>query len=151
MSHYEFQFFDRRAGAGDSDSSAPPSFSNINGAPTASEGLVSLPSSTASEDFASAGTDGLASAVVCAMVALLDFFRVSPSAAGAEAGVDAFTDSIIASNTLAILLLFEVTEAIFGTFGSSVSCNGLKSFSCSASIFGFGSSANYVLASAGAG
>jgi hypothetical protein len=84
------------------------------------------------------------------VVASLDFFRVSPSVAGAEAGVGTFTDSITASNMLAILLLFRVTEAIFGTFGSSVSCNGLKAFSCSAAIFGFGSLADYVLASAGA-
>jgi hypothetical protein len=117
-------------GAGDSDSSAAPSFSNINGAPTASEGLVSVPSSAASEDFASAGTNGLASTMVYAMLASLDFFRASPSASGAEAGVDTFTDSITASSTLAILL-FGVIAATFDTFGSSVSCNELRAFGCS--------------------
>jgi hypothetical protein len=85
------------------------------------------------------------------MVASLGFFRASPSIAGVEAGVDNFTDSITASNALAILLLFGVTEAIFCTFGSSVSCNGLKAFNCSTAIFGFGSSADLDLASAGAG
>jgi hypothetical protein len=44
-------------GAGDSDSSAALSFSNINGAPATSEGLVLVPSSAASEDLASTGTD----------------------------------------------------------------------------------------------
>jgi hypothetical protein len=135
--------------ARDSDSLALPSFSNINVAPAASEGLVSVPSSTASEDFASAGTDGLASALICAMVVSLDFFGALPSKVGAEAGVDSFTDSKTTSNTMAILLLFRVTEAIFGTFGSSVSCNGLRAFSCSAAIFGFGSSVDSVLASSG--
>jgi hypothetical protein len=160
MSHHEFQFFRRRPGAGDSESSAAPSF--INGAPAASEGLIlvpslaasegfmSTPSSAASEDLASAGTDDLASAVVCAMIASLGFFRASPSASGAEAGVNTFTDSITASSKLAILLLFEVIAAIFDTFGSSVSCNELKAFSCFAAIFDFGYSVDSILASAGA-
>jgi hypothetical protein len=137
-------------GVGDSDSSAP-SLSNVYGAPAPSECLVLVPSSVASKDFASAGIDGRASAVVYAMVASLGFFRASPSTAGAEAGVDTFTDSITASNMLAILLLFGVTEAIFCTFGSSISCNGLKAFNCSAAIFGFGSSADFDLALVGAG
>jgi hypothetical protein len=38
-------------GEGDLDSLAP-SFSNVNSAPAPSEGLVSVPSSAASEDFA---------------------------------------------------------------------------------------------------
>jgi hypothetical protein len=135
-------------GVGDSDSSAP-SFSNINGAPAPSEGFFSVPSLAASEDFALARTDGPASTVVSAMIASLDFFRVSPSLAGA--GVDAFTDYITASNTLPILLLFGVTKAIFGTFGSSVSCNGLKAFSCSTAIFGPAPLAVSALASAGVG
>ena len=125
------------------------SFSNINGAPAYSEGLILVPSLVASEDLASAGTDDLASAVVCAMIASLGFFRASPSASGAEAGVNTFTDSITASSKLAILLLFEVIAAIFDTFGSSVSCNELKAFSCFAAIFDFGYSVD-ILASAGA-
>jgi hypothetical protein len=43
-------------GAGDSDSLAATSFSNINGAPVASKGLISVPSSVVSEDLALAGT-----------------------------------------------------------------------------------------------
>jgi hypothetical protein len=144
MSHYEFQFFDRCSGG--RRFRFFNTFSNINGAPAPSEGLVSVPSSPASEDFASAGTDNPATAVVYAMVASLDFSMASPSAAGAEAGVDTFTDSITASNTLSILLLFGVTEENFCTFGSSISCNGLKAFNCSTVIFGFGSSADSALA-----
>jgi hypothetical protein len=61
-------------GAGDSDYSAAPSFSNINGAPAASKGLVSVPSSAASEDLASMGTYDPASTIACAMLDSLDFF-----------------------------------------------------------------------------
>jgi hypothetical protein len=137
-------------GAANSDSSAAPSFYNINGAPAAFEGLVLVPSSAAFEDLASAGTDGPASTVACAMLASLDFFRASPSASGAEVGVDTFTDSITASSTLAILLLFGVIAAIFDTFGSSVSCNRLKAFGCSIDFLSPSSLADSDLVSTGA-
>jgi hypothetical protein len=80
-----------------------------------------------------------------------DPFTIFPSVAGADAGVDTFTDSITTSNILAILLLFGVIEAIFCTFGCSVSCNELIDFGPSAAIFNFGSSADFTLASAVAG
>jgi hypothetical protein len=69
----------------------------------------------------------------------------------AEAGVNAFVDSITASSTLAILLLFGITEAIFAIFGTSVPPNGLETFNCSVAIFDFGSSAGSILASVIAG
>jgi hypothetical protein len=53
------------------------------------------------------------------------------------------------TNTLAILLLFRVIAEISITFGSSVSCGGLRIFGCSANFFDFGSSAVFALASAG--
>jgi hypothetical protein len=54
------------------------------------------------------------------------------------------------SSTLVILFLFGVAVGIFDAFGSSVSCNRLKAFGCFAAFFSFGSSADSVLASAGA-
>jgi hypothetical protein len=75
------------------------------------------------------------------MLPSLDFFRASPSASGAEAGVDTFTDSIPVYSTLAILLLFGVIATIFDTFGSFVSCNGLKAFNCSVDFLSPSSSA----------
>jgi hypothetical protein len=139
--------------AGDSESSVALSLSNSNGVFAASKGLVSAPFSTASKGFASAGAEGPTSAASCVMLASADLFVFTPSTLGAsaEAGVNAFVDSITASSTLAILLLFEVTETIFAIFGTYVSWNGLKTFNCPAAIFGFGSSADSILASAGAG
>jgi hypothetical protein len=46
-----------------------------------------------------------------------------------------------ASNTLAILLIFGVVAGIFVIFGSSVSCDGLRIFGCSADLLGFDFSA----------
>jgi hypothetical protein len=66
-----------------------------------------------------------------------------------EAGVSTFVDSMTASNTLAILLLFGVTAGIPDTFGSSVSYGGLRIFDCSANFFDSGSSADFALASVG--
>jgi hypothetical protein len=74
------------------------------------------------------------------MPALLDFFKASPSVSGAEAGVGTFADSIIVSSTLVILLLFGVVVGIFDTFGSFVSCNGLRAFGCSVDFSSSGSS-----------
>jgi hypothetical protein len=59
----------------------------------------------------------------------------------AEAGVSTFVDSMTASNTLAIVLLFGVVAVIFVIFGSSVSCDRLRIFGCSADLLGFGFSA----------
>jgi hypothetical protein len=78
-------------------------------------------------------------------------FLTSTLGSSAEVGVSAFVDSITASSSLAILLLFGVTETTFCIFDYSVSCNGLKAFTCSTAIFNFGSSTDSVLASAGAG
>jgi hypothetical protein len=55
----------------------------------------------------------------------------------AEAGVSTFVDSMTASNTLAILLLFGVAVGIFVIFGSSVSCDGLRIFGCPTDLLGF--------------
>jgi hypothetical protein len=68
---------------------------------------------------------------------------------GAEAGVCAFTGSMTASSTLAILLLLGVAAGIFDALGSSVSRNRLKAFGCSDAIFRFGSLADSVPTSAG--
>jgi hypothetical protein len=84
-----------------------------------------------------------------------------------EAGIGTFVDSMTASSTLAILLLFGVTAGIFyasadflnsgsldvfviasaGHFSTSV----VSAFGCSAAVFGFGTLADSPLASAGAG
>jgi hypothetical protein len=57
---------------------------------------------------------------------------------------------MIASSTLAILLLLGVAAGIFDAFGSSVSHNELRAFSCSIAFFSSGPSAGFVLASIGA-
>jgi hypothetical protein len=103
----------------------------------------------APEGHASAGAEGPTSKVVCATQSSQDFFKASPSKSSAEEEVCIFTDSMTASSTLAILLLFGVAAGIFDALGSSVSCNGLKAFGCSAAFFSSGSSVDYVLASAG--
>ena len=140
-------------GAGDSDSSVAPTFPNINGPSTTSEGLASSPSSTASEGLASAGTEGPASTVAYVVPASVDFFIISLSTLGAmaQAVVSAFVDSITVSSTLAILLLFRVVAGIFDAFGSSILCNGLRAFGCSVDFFDSGSSAGFALASTGPG
>ena len=84
------------------------------------------------------------------MPASPDFFKASPTESGAEAGVGTFIDSMTASSTLAILLLLGVAAGIFDAFGSSVSRNGLKAYSCSDAVFSSGSPADSVPASAGA-
>jgi hypothetical protein len=95
-------------------------------------------------------SEGPASEVACATPASSDFFKASPSVSGAEAGVCTFTDSMIASSTLAILLLIGVAAGIFDALASSISRNGLKAFDWSDAVFSSGSSADSVPASAGA-
>jgi hypothetical protein len=117
--------------------------------------LFSKTSGAASEGFASANIEGPASETACVIPALTGPFKISPSALGAraKAGVDAFTDSMTASTTLAILLFFRVAAGIavgiLDAFGNSVSRAGLKAFGCSTAFFSFGSSAGLNLASAG--
>jgi hypothetical protein len=86
------------------------------------------------EGCASAETKGPASEVACVVPASSDFFKTLPSLSGAEAGVGTFTDSMIASSTLAMLLFLGVAAGILDAFGSSVSRNGLRAFSCSAAF-----------------
>jgi hypothetical protein len=76
------------------------------------------------------------------------FLGISPFLSGAEAGVCTFEDSITASSTLAILLLFGFIAGILDTFGSSGSCGGLRVFDCSADFLNSGYSAIFSLASA---
>jgi hypothetical protein len=102
-----------------------------------------------SEAYASIGADGPASAVSSVIPASLDFFGISPFLSGAEAGVCTFEDSITASSTLAILLLFGVIAGILDTFGSSGSCGGLRVFDCSADFLNYGSSVVFSLALVG--
>jgi hypothetical protein len=82
------------------------------------------------------------------MSASFDFFETLPSVLGtsAEAAVDVFTDSITASNTLAILLFLGVVAGMLDGFGSSIVHGGLSAFNCSAAFSSFGSSASFVLA-----
>jgi hypothetical protein len=96
-----------------------------------------------------AGVEGPASEVACTIQSSLDFFKASPPVSGAEVGVCTFTDSMTTSRTLAILILFGVATGIFDALGSFVSCNRLKALGCSAAFFSFGSSVDFVLASAG--
>ena len=69
--------------------------------------------------------------------------------ASAEAGGYVFTDSITASNTLAILLFLGVAVGMFDGFGSSVVHGGLSTFKGSAVFSSFGSLVGFVLASTG--
>jgi hypothetical protein len=124
------------SGAGDLSFSGAFSFSLIRGA--------------APEGCTSAGAEGPASKVACAIPASSNFFKASPSVSDAEAGVYTFTYSMTASSTLAILLLLRVAAGIFDALGSSVSRNGLKAFGCSDVVFSSGSSTDSVPASAGA-
>jgi hypothetical protein len=142
-------FSEGAPGAGNSDSSVAPSFPNINGSSATSEGLAPAPFLAASEGLASARTQGPASTAACVVLASIDFFTIPPSAldASVEAGVNAFTDSITASSTLVILLLFRVVAGIFDAFGSSILFNGLRAFGCSVDFFDSGSSVGFTLAS----
>jgi hypothetical protein len=84
-----------------------------------------------SEGLASAGTsEGPASEIACSISASSDFFETLASVLGAlaEVGVDVFTNSIIASSTLAILLFLGVAVGMFDAFGSSVVHGGLSIF-----------------------
>jgi hypothetical protein len=69
--------------------------------------------------------------------------------ASADVGVDVYTDSITASNTLAILLFPGVTVGMLDSFGSSVAHGGLSAFNYSAIFTSFGSIVGFVLASIG--
>jgi hypothetical protein len=128
-------------GARDFDSSDAPSFSTSSGA--------------ASEGFASANIEGPASETACVVPASIDPFKILPSALGAsaEAGVDAFTDSMTASNTLAILHFFGVAAVIpvgiLDSFANFFSRDRLKAFDYSVIFFSFGSSAGLNLALTG--
>jgi hypothetical protein len=102
----------------------------------------------ASEAYASMGAYGPASAISSVIPSSLDFLGISPFLSGAEAGVCTFEDSITASSTLAILLLFGFIAGILDTFGNSGSCGGLRLFGCSADFLNSGSSAVFFLASA---
>jgi hypothetical protein len=152
MMHYEFQFLDMCSRSRGLRFFGSTLFPNINGPSATSEGLASAPSSAASEGLASVGTEGPASNAACVVPASADLFIISPSALGAsaEAGVNAFVDSITASSTLAILL-FGVVTGIFDAFGSSILCNGLRAFGCSIDFFDYGSSVGFALASIGPG
>jgi hypothetical protein len=88
---------------------------------------LSFPTSIgiAPRGHASVEVKGPASEVACTIQSLPDFFKASPSESGAEAGVCTFTDSIIASSTLAILLIFGVIAGIFDAFGNSVARGGV--------------------------
>jgi hypothetical protein len=136
MSHNEFQLFSRCFGS--------KRFGYFRSAP------FSRIISALFEGLASAGTsEGLISETVCAMPASSDFFEISPYVLGAsaEAGVDVFTVSIIASSTLAILLFLEVVARILDGFGSSIVHGGLSAFNCPAAFSSFDSSASSILAS----
>jgi hypothetical protein len=74
------------------------------------------------------------------ILASSNFFGMSPSLSSFEAGVCTFVDSIIASSTLAILLLLGVIAGILDTFDNSGSGGGLRVFGCLADSFSFGSS-----------
>jgi hypothetical protein len=80
-----------------------------------SEGLDSVFFSTISAGSASARAEGLASVSIYVMATSVDsFVLLSPMlGASVDTGVSTFVDSIISSNTLTILLLFGVIEAIF--------------------------------------
>jgi hypothetical protein len=105
-----------------------------------------------SEGLALTETEGPASEIACVVPVSSDFFKISPPVLGAsvEAGVDAYTDSMTASSTLAILLFLRVVAGILDAFGNSVSCGGLRAFSYSTAFFSFGPSVGPVLASTGA-
>jgi hypothetical protein len=135
MSHNEFQLFSRRFRSRRFGVFRSPSFPRIIGA--LSKGLASARTS-----------EGPVSEIVCTMAASSDFFEALPSVLGAstEAGVNVFTDSIIASSTLAILLFLGVVAGMLDGFDSSAVHVGLSAFNCSAAFSSFGSSAGFVLA-----